>query len=159
MTITVEQEGVGAPDMVALLQLHLEEAVANSPACAVHALALEGLRAPGITFWTAREQGDLLGFGALLQLSDCAGEIKSMRTYPTHLRRGVGAMILGEIIDLARVLELKTLHLETGNTPHFHPAHHLYRQFGFEWSGAFADYTSSEFSRFMKLDLGKPADS
>ena len=62
-----------------LLRVHLEGMHANSPPGNVFALDLSGLKAPGISFYTAWEGETLLGMGALKALADGSGEIKSMR--------------------------------------------------------------------------------
>src|ERR687891_419998 len=77
-----------------LLAEHLRGMHLNSPPESVHALDLEGLRQPGITFWTVWEGGELLGCGALKELDSTHGEIKSMRTSPAHLRKGVAKQLL-----------------------------------------------------------------
>ena len=150
----IAKERPGAADVAALLALHLDEARQHSPPGTVHALPLDGLQAPSVTFWTARgREGQLFGFGALKRLNATDGEIKSMRTAPGHLKKGVGAAILQAIIAEARTQDLRALYLETGNTAHFHAAHRLYQRHGFNWCDAFADYPSIAFSKFMRLDL------
>ncbi len=74
----------------ALLQEHLANMRRISPPESVHALPIEGLRKPEITFWSAWENGELLGCGALKELDAQHGEIKSMRTSAAHRRKGVG---------------------------------------------------------------------
>ena len=73
-----------------LLAGHLAQMLTMSPACSVHALDLERLRAPGIRLWTAWVGEHLLGCAALKELSPEHGEIKSMRTPASRRRRGAG---------------------------------------------------------------------
>jgi putative acetyltransferase len=91
--------------------------------------------------------------GALKQLSDGAGEVKSMRTHPDHLRRGAAAQILDHIIDEAKARGLRRLSLETGKGPAFDPALALYRRRGFVDGEVFSDYISSAFNQFLHLEL------
>ena len=60
----------------ALLQLHLDAMHQHSPPESVHALDVESLRHPSITFWTAWANGELLGCGALKRLNSGHGELK-----------------------------------------------------------------------------------
>ena len=127
---------------------------ASSPSESVHALDLDRLRAPEVTFWSVWEAQDLLGCGALRQFEPERGEIKSMRTATEHLRKGVAANLLAHIIAVARERGYRGLYLETGSGAAFAPAHALYRRFGFDFCGPFADYpTDDPFSRFMSRAL------
>jgi len=140
------------PDVIALLQFHLDGMHATSPAEHVHALDVSKLKTPDITFWTLWENSDLLGCGALKK-HDGYGEIKSMRTHPKHLRKGVGARLLEHIIQTAQMRDYSQLSLETGSHPAFDPALTLYAKYGFEFGDPFADYKANPFSRFMHLEL------
>jgi putative acetyltransferase len=124
-----------------------------SPPESVHALDLEKLRAPDITFWTAWEDGLLLGCGALKELDRGHGEIKSMRTPMAHRRKGAGRAILAHIIEVAKQRAYGRLSLETGSTEAFQPAQRLYESFGFTYCGPFGDYTDDPNSAFMTLRL------
>ncbi|WP_334160634.1 GNAT family N-acetyltransferase [Phenylobacterium sp.] len=147
-----EDDLSGAP-VRALLALHLAGMHANTPPEHVFALDLSGLQRPGITVWTAWEGPAIAGVGALRALGDDAGEVKSMRTHPDHLRRGVAAALLERIIAEARARGFTRLSLETGRGPAFEPALALYRRRGFRDGAAFADYAPSGFSQFLHLDL------
>lgn len=136
-----------------LLALHLSGMHANSPAGHVFALDLSGLQVPEVTVWSAWDGEAIAGIGALKDLGDGSAEIKSMRTHPDHLRRGVGAAILERIIETARARGLGRLSLETGSGPSFEAALAMYRKRGFQTGGAFAGYEASEFNQFMHLDL------
>jgi putative acetyltransferase len=136
-----------------LLRLHLAGMHASSPPGHVFALDLSGLRRPDISFYTAWEGEALLGCGALRELSPAQGEIKSMRTYPRHLRRGVAAALLAHMLVVARERAYRRVSLETGSGDAFEPALALYRRFGFENGEAFAEYTASPFNQFLHLDL------
>ena len=137
----------------ALLALHLSGMLAASPPEFSFALDLSGLKAPGITVWTAWDDETLVGVGALKRLDQTSGEVKSMRTAPDHLRRGVAAALLDHIIGQARREGLTRLSLETGSTSEFEPALALYRRRGFVDGEAFADYQPSAFNLFLHLEL------
>jgi putative acetyltransferase len=141
------------PKVKALLQRHLEGMHANSPPGSVFALDWSGLQKPEIAFYTLWDCDDLLGCGALKDLGDGTGEIKSMRTADAHLRKGVAARLLDHIIAVAKGRRLSTLFLETGSGPPFEPALALYRKRGFVSCGAFGDYEKSPFNQFMALRL------
>ena len=137
----------------ALLTLHLAGMHAHSPPGSVFALDLSGLQVPEITVWSAWERNTLLGIGALKVLDPHTGEIKSMRTHPEHLRRGVAAALLEHIIGEARRRGFERLSLETGSGPAFEPALALYRGRGFANGERFGDYTQTAFNQFLHLPL------
>ncbi len=124
-------------EIKALLNEHLEDMNLHSPPESVHALDLDGLRKPEITFWTVWEDGELLGCGALKELNSTHGEIKSMRTSSRHLRKGIAEFVLKHIIDEAKRRGMTKLSLETGSMDYF-PAQKLYAKFGFEYCEPFA---------------------
>lgn len=125
----------------------------NSPADSVYALDLSGLQTPDVTVWAAWDGEQLMGIGALKQLSPSAGEIKSMRTDARHLRKNVGLSILDHIIAEAKSRGYLKLSLETGSGEEFEPALNLYRKRGFTNGDAFGDYLASDFNQFMHLEL------
>src|SRR5713226_3897835 len=118
-----------------LLREHLENMAQNSPPESIHALSLEELRKPEITFWSVWSDTELLGCGALKELDPQHGEIKSMRTAAIHRRKGVAAKLLEHILEEARRRNYKRVSLETGSMDAFAPAHHLYAKFGFTKGG------------------------
>jgi putative acetyltransferase len=136
-----------------LLQEHLDNMFMLSPPESVHALDLEELRKPEITFWTVWDGDDLLGCGALKELDPKHGEIKSMRTAEAHRRKGVGRYVLEHILTEAKKRGYSRLSLETGSMAAFEPARALYASFGFSYCGPFADYVLDPNSSFMTLDL------
>lgn len=136
-----------------LLHEHLRNMREITPPESVHALDIEGLRRPEITFWTVWENEDLMGCGALKELDSMHGEIKSMRTSSRHLRKGVARSLLGHIIEEARRRGYRRLSLETGSMKEFEPARRLYAAFGFRDCGPFADYVEDPNSVFMTREL------
>lgn len=141
------------PEIRELLEEHRRSMFLHSPPESVHALDLDGLRVPEITFYTAWEGDALLGCGALKALPQQAGEIKSMRTASAHLRKGVAAKVLLHIIAEARQRHYTTLFLETGTAPAFAPARSMYERHGFVYCAPFGDYQLDPFSTFMCLQL------
>lgn len=141
------------PDVRALLEEHLRNMYELSPPESVHALDIQALQGPEITFWTVRDGDLLLGCGALKELDAIHGEIKSMRT-PNHLRRrGAGRAVLAHLISVARERGYRRLSLETGSMESFAPAQRLYESFGFVPCPPFADYRLDPYSLFMTLSL------
>jgi putative acetyltransferase len=143
------------PQVLALLKEHLANMYELSPPEQVFAFDVTKLRAPDVTFWTAWEDQNLLGCGALKALSTNAGEIKSMRTPDSARRKGAGRAILLHIIKQARQRGYQSLHLETGTHPAFRKAHTLYESCGFVYCGPFGDYQANEHSVFMHLSLAQ----
>ena len=141
------------PEIARLLQEHLDEMFLHSPPESVHALDLETLRRPEITFWTVWKDGALMGCGALKALDASHGEIKSMRTASDHLRKGVAATLMRHILRVARERGYRRLSLETGSPDAFLPARAMYERFGFEECGPFADYVEDPYSVFMTIEL------
>jgi len=124
-----------------------------SPPESVHALDIDGLKTPDISFWTARENGRLLGCAALKELDPEHGEIKSMRTPEQLRRRGAGRALLEHILQEARARGYRRLSLETGSMAGFEPARRLYARYGFRPCPPFADYGLDPHSVFMTLEL------
>lgn len=150
---TIVRDDATGPEITALIALHVAAAHAGTPLQHAYALGVEALRSPGITLWSLWEGQALLGCVALKDLGDGMGEVKSMRTDPAHLRRGIAARLLAHLIDEARRRGWHRLNLETGTVPSFDPAHALYRRFGFVDCGPYADYVESEHNCFMTLAL------
>ena len=140
-----------------LLQEHLSHMRAITPAGSVHALDLDALCAPEVTFWTAWIASSLAGCGALLELDEHHGELKSMRTSPEHRRIGVAGELLQHIIDEACRRGYRRLSLETGAGSAFQPAHSLYQRFGFGFCEPFGAYKADPNSVFMSLPISASA--
>lgn len=136
-----------------LVALHLSGMHANSPACKIHALPIEKLRQPGVTFYSAWVDRELAGMGALRALDARHGELKSMRVAPDWLGKGVGEAVLVHLLDVSRKCGYSRVSLETGKGPAFEPAIGLYRKHGFVNCEAFADYVLDDFSQCLTLTL------
>jgi len=151
--LVIRQDDLTGDATRALLTLHLSGMHENTPPGHVFALDLSGLQAANVTVWSAWDGNAIAGIGALKELGDGTAEVKSMRTHPAHLRKGVGAALLEHIISAARERGLRQLSLETGRGPAFEPALALYRKRGFKDGEAFGDYVRSEFNQFLHMEL------
>ncbi len=147
--LRIIEDQLDGAEIAALLQLHLDEMHRNSPACSVHALPIEGLRADDVTFWSAWDGAELAGCGALRELAPDHGEIKSMRAAPAYRSREVGRAVLDHLIGEARARGYARLSLETGRSGAFEPAQRLYAANGFTVSVPFGSYQPDPFSLFM----------
>jgi putative acetyltransferase len=141
------------PEIARLLQEHLQDMALHSPPESIHALDLEALRRPEITFWTAWQDGELLGCCAIRELDPLHGEIKSMRTASAHRRKGVSDRLMWHLLEEADRRGYRRLSLETGTMAAFAPAHALYEKFGFARCAPFADYVEDPHSIFMTRTL------
>lgn len=142
-----------AADVQALLQRHLAFAHAHTPAEHAYALNVAALLGPAITFCSYRAGGELLAVGALHQLDAAHGELKSMHTAEAARGRGIGRVMAGHLIALARDRGLRRVSLETGTMPAFAPARALYASLGFTPCGPFGGYRPSPDNTFMTLRL------
>ncbi|MED2974538.1 GNAT family N-acetyltransferase [Fictibacillus sp. B-59209] len=149
----IKADNLTGPEIARLIGEHLQGMELHSPPESRHALNLEGLRKPDITFWSAWEDGELLGCGALKELDRQHGEIKSMRTSAVHLRKGVAKRMLQHIMEEAKRRGYRRLSLETGSMKAFEPARSLYASFGFQYCEPFADYIEDPNSAFMTKEL------
>jgi putative acetyltransferase len=144
MNFLIREDDLRSPEIAELLQAHLDFAAAHSPLESIHALDLDRLRVPDITFWTVWLDGELAGCGALRELSPDHGEIKSMHTAARHRGKGVGAWIVAHILDVSRARGYRRVSLETGTAEAFVPARALYSRFGFTVCPAFGSYRSDD---------------
>jgi putative acetyltransferase len=126
---------------------------ANTPPESVHALDLDGLVDPAVTFWSGWIDGELAVIGALKTMDEHNGEIKSMRAADEFLGRGLGRAILEHVVAQAKERGMTRLWLETGSPDDFLPARRLYASAGFVECGPFGDYRDDPFSVFMVKDL------
>jgi len=153
MAIDIRIDDLAAPATRALIARHLDGMHDSSPPESVHALDVDGLRHPAITFWSAWIDGELAGIGALRQIDAARGELKSMRVDDRFLGLGVGRAILRRIVAEARTRGMTSLWLETGATEDFVPAQRLYASEGFVPCGPFEGYAEDPFSVFMTRTL------
>ena len=140
-------------DVRALLERHLGFARETTPPEDVHALDLDGLLEPRVTFFSARRDAELLGIGALKQLDETHGELKSMHTASERRGAGVGRAMVDHLLAVAVGRGYRRVSLETGAMDEFAPARALYRRAGFTTCAPFAQYTVNPFSTCMTMEL------
>jgi len=138
-----------SPEIAELLNEHLQDMYATSPPESVHALDLNKLRKPEITFWSVWDNDELVGCGAIKELDPTHAEIKSMRSSNRARGTGVGKAMLEHILAVASQRNYQRLSLETGAQDFFIPARTLYERYGFEYCEPFADYKEDSYSVFM----------
>jgi putative acetyltransferase len=151
--LVIARDDPTAPDVTALLVRHLEYSYEISPAEHVHALDIEGLLDPAVTFFSARRDGMLVGVGAIKALDQSHAELKSMHTVQAVRGQGVGTAMVGHLMGLARERGYERVSLETGTQDGFEPARAMYRKAGFETCEPFANYTSNPHSTCMTILL------
>ena len=149
----IRVDDLRGPEIIALLEAHLDLMRAITPPESVHALDLDALRAPDVTFWTVWDAAKLVCCGALKELAPTHGEIKSMHTAKHTRGRGFARTLLEHIIAVAKRRGYHRLSLETGATEHFTPARNLYAAFGFTPTGPFGNYAPDPHSAFMTREL------
>ena len=149
----IKTDDLSGDAIASLLAEHLQHMQAVTPPESIHALGLEALGSPAITFWSAWEGGELMGCGALKELDSRHGEIKSMRTAMAHRRKGVARQMLQHILAEAKRRGYRRLSLETGATKAFEAARRLYEKFGFYDCDPFGDYREDSNSTFMTKQL------
>ncbi|AAZ24877.1 GNAT family N-acetyltransferase [Colwellia psychrerythraea] len=141
------------PAVIALLEQHHQDMLLHSPEESVHALDLSALAQENISFWCVWKDDALAGCGALKELDNAHGEIKSMRTSPDFLRQGVAKLLVEYIISQATNRGYQKLSLETGTMAAFLPAQKLYQQLGFHFCQPFGNYQEDPFSTFMSKSI------
>lgn len=146
-------DDLSGPEIASFLDEHVQQMRSLTPLESKHALDLDSLRKPEITFWSASDGGSLVGCGAIKRLDSGHAELKSMRTRPARQRSGVASRLLEYIIAEAQGMGFARLSLETGAAAFFLPARRLYEKFGFQYCSPFADYRPDPNSSFMTRAL------
>jgi putative acetyltransferase len=152
-SMEINIDDLTSPDVIGLLKEHLQHMTRITPPESVHALDIEALKKPEITFWSVWEGPLLIGCGALKELSPQHAEIKSMRTASSHLGKGVASYLLEHMLTEAKRRKYKRVSLETGSFDDFKPARNLYKKFGFSYCGPFSNYVRDPNTVFMRLEL------
>jgi len=151
--ITIQLDDLSGPEIAAFLEEHIADMKSVSPPESKHALDLDGLRAPGVTFWTLKYNNQLAACAALKQLDSQHGEIKSMRTSVAFRGQGIASKLLVHLVAEAKSRGYQRLSLETGSMPFFEPARKMYQKFGFKKCLPFGSYKEDPNSVFMALEL------
>jgi len=153
-SLRIEPDDPRRDDIQDLLESHMGLMRDSSPPEHIHALDTDGLLAPNVSFYSLREDGYLLGVGALKEIDPAHGEIKSMHTRTDARGRGLGRMILEHLLAMASTRGYRRVSLETGTMEQFAAARALYVSAGFEVCEPFGSYWDNEFSVCMTLYLG-----
>ena len=151
MRIVVDD--LSGPAIAAFLTEHIEEMRSITPLESKHALDLDGLRRPEITFWSVLDGDTVVGCGAVKAIDASHAELKSMRTARARKRSGIASMLLEHILGEAIRMGFDRISLETGSAEFFQPARSLYQKYGFDYCEPFADYTLDPHSVFMTRTL------
>jgi len=151
--LEIKQDDLTGSAIKALLQEHLTDMYATSPAESVHALDIPSLKTANITFWTIWQQQTLAGCAALNKIDTKHAEIKSMRTAKAFKNQGIASSMLKYLIEHAKQAGFERISLETGSMEYFKPARQLYEKYGFEYCPPFASYDEDVNSVFMSLSL------
>jgi putative acetyltransferase len=159
MRLVIAAIDPAADDVRALLDRHVAFAVEVTPPGHVHALDSEGLSDPTVTLFGARRDGVLLGVGALKQLDETHGELKSMHTDVAARGQGVAMAIVDHLLVVAAERNYRQVSLETGTMEAFAPARALYAKAGFVTCEPFADYWSNPNSVCMTIELNQAGRS
>ncbi|MFG2249528.1 GNAT family N-acetyltransferase [Spirillospora sp. NPDC048823] len=146
-------DDLSGPRIAEFLDEHVREMRAITPLESKHALDLDGLRRPEVTFWSIMDGEAVVGCGALQRLDATHAELKSMRTATARKRSGIASLLLEHILTQAALMGLTRLSLETGSAEFFAPARRLYQKFGFEYCEPFGDYKPDPHSVFMTREL------
>ena len=142
-----------SPLIADFLAQHLDDMRSVSPPESSHALDIEALKSPEITFWSVWEGDKLAGCAAIKELSPDHAEIKSMRTASEFRKKGVASLLLEHIINISNARGYKRISLETGSMSFFHAAHQLYEKYGFVFCAPFGEYKEDPYSKFMSKEL------
>ena len=142
-------DGLSSPQVAAFLREHVQEMRSGTPPESDHSIGIDGLRAPGVTFWSVWDAGSVVGCGAIKRLDTVHAELKSMRTAPARKRSGIASRLLEQILTEAKRMGFTRLSLETGAGESFSPARKLYQKYGFEYCAPFAAYEPDPNSVFM----------
>ena len=149
----IKIDDLSGGEVIGLLEEHLADMYATSPPESVHALDLDGLKSPEITFFSAWKGSQLLGCVAIKELDTQHAELKSMRTTQFARNSGVASQLLQHVLNTASARQYRKISLETGLEDYFKPARNLYEKFGFGYCEPFADYELDLYSQFMSIEL------
>lgn len=153
MELKITIDDLSGGEVIALLEEHLRDMHATSPPESIHALDVEALKSPNITFFSAWLDQVLAGCVALKHLSESEVELKSMRTVASHRGKGVASKLLVFVLNYAQEKRYKKISLETGTQDYFEPARLLYKKYGFEEYGPFSRYKLDVNSVFMSREV------
>lgn len=149
----IKIDDLSGGEVIELLEEHLADMYATSPPESVHALDIDALQSPDITFFSGWCNEDLQGCVAIKRLTPKHIELKSMRTANTARQSGVATKLLTHALNVAIDDGYEIVSLETGTQDFFLPARNLYKKFGFIDCEPFANYELDPNSHFMTREL------
>ncbi|MFA0434576.1 GNAT family N-acetyltransferase [Vibrio cyclitrophicus] len=149
----IKIDDLSGGEVIELLEEHLVDMYATSPPESVHALDVDALKSPDITFFSGWVNGELQGCLAIKQLTSNHVELKSMRTSNSSRKSGVATKLLTHALNTAIDKGYSKVSLETGTQQFFQPARNLYEKFGFTYCEPFANYELDPHSHFMTKEL------
>lgn len=153
--ILIEETDPRSPDVVPLLQQLDDYLNGLYPPGSNHILSVDALARPGVTFLTAKIEGEVVGCGAVVERDGAYAEIKRMFVLPRHRGHRIGQRLLEVLEARTRAMGLTLLRLETGvSQPE---ALRLYECAGYHRREAFGDYPVDPMSVFMEKDLSNPS--
>jgi len=151
--VQIVVDDLSGPQIAEFLDEHVQEMRSLTPPESKHALDLDALRRPEVTFWSVMDGDALVGCGAIKRLDTVHAELKSMRAAPARKRSGIASLLLNHILTEAERMGFTRLSLETGADEFFLPARRLYEKFGFAYCEPFAHYRPDPNSAFMTRTL------
>jgi len=151
----IKIDDLSGGEVIKLLEEHLADMYATSPPESVHALDVDALKSPDITFFSGWFGGELQGCLAIKQLTPQHIELKSMRTSSSSRKSGVATKLLTHALNTAIDKGYQKVSLETGTQDFFRPARNLYEKFGFTYCAPFSDYELDPHSHFMTRELAE----
>lgn len=153
MTVEIRRDRSVSPQVLPLLQRHLDLMHASSPPGSVHALDPAALDTADVAFFSLRDGETVLGMGAVKRIDATHAEIKSMHVVAEARGRGLARVLLDHLLAEAKSLGYARLSLETGVEPVFAPARALYAGAGFGYCGPFEGYAPDPNSVFMTREI------
>lgn len=153
MTFTIEVDDPNSDDVRALLSVHREFSLAATPPEFVFVLDAGELADENVTFFSARQDGTLVGIGALRRIDEGHAELKSMHTVAACRRQGVGRAMVLHLLEAARRAGYRRVSLETGTTEEYEAARALYAALGFRPGPAFGGYENTPYNTCMTIEL------
>ncbi|KIP99294.1 GCN5 family acetyltransferase [Agrobacterium tumefaciens] len=151
MPVDIKLEPPRQPEVLRLMDLSNAYMASLYPAESNHMVDVDTLEKPTVSFFVARNEGQIVGCCAVVEAGDGTGEIKRMFVDPQARGLKIGLLMMDAIIARGQALRLNAIRLETGiSQPE---AIGLYRKAGFIEIEAFAPYKPDPLSMFMELKL------
>jgi putative acetyltransferase len=138
-----------------LVERHLTFGRSFTPPEDAHALEVDELVDPAIVLFAAHAGEEVLAVGALKDLGDGHGELKTMHTAEAARGRGLGRAMLDHLLAQARRRGYRRVSLETGTMDAFAPARALYEGAGFTPCEPFAAYRLSPHTAYFTIALDR----